>query len=700
VEVRGKLPEKITCPDTGIVIKTGQEGGTVPSKSMFTCQADTCGQSHDIREAIAQTGKNGPMAMYAVQGYCPYCDKEGQAYNGRFFAPVRDTARYDAALKEWNQRKNADLAGYWPTSEVPFGFMTGMANGDIRKAHGFTHWWKMFNPRQLLVHAALLRLIAQHRDPDIQDFVLGAFQPFLRNECMFAFWHRARDHFAPAMSNSNYHPKDGSIEVGAFSKVGYGPWPSTTTNIPLSLDWMARPWDLVHNGRLASANGSLAHHLSGVSEKAFCGDPLGCNEALACQSASAQLTCGSSTELMTIESKSYDLVITDPPFGGLLHYSELADFFYVWLRLVLKDRYPEYFTAEYTPKALEAVANKARHDNPDEFYQRLLTECWREANRILKPGGLLAFTFHHSEDAPWVSVLESLFEAGFFLVATYPIRSDETKGTGQFGSKMIEYDIIHVCRKRQTEPTPISWAKLRRQVLHDVRDLTDLLEHHSEEGLPEADLQVIRRGKALEYFSRHYGKVFKDQDTPMTVLEALLGINQLLDEEAGGIKEAPPHNAEPFTRMLLRLFDGKAELPRDQMQKFLRGSGSAPSDFVDRGWVEEKKKIFYLISPVELAQRWIGKQRRTMTSDYDQAMFLIGACFEGSGINANETLNNPNFKPHPALSALLTWFKTHGADSRTRNAAVMASQLYRNWEAKNQPKVEALLPFMLDEEEA
>lgn len=69
--------------------------------------------------------------------------------------------------------------------------------------------------------------------------------------------------------------------------------------------------------------------------------------------------------------------------------------------------------------------------SPDRFYQRLLTACWREANRILKPGGILAFTFHHSEDEPWVAVLESLFEAGFYLEATYPIRSDETKGRGR-----------------------------------------------------------------------------------------------------------------------------------------------------------------------------------------------------------------------------------------------------------------------------
>jgi putative DNA methylase len=75
------------------------------------------------------------------------------------------------------------------------------------------------------------------------------------------------------------------------------------------------------------------------------------------------------------------------------------------------------------------VANKFREpEDPDGFYQRLLTQCWREAHRVLKPSGILAFTFHHSEDEPWVAVLESLFDAGYYLEATYPIRSDETKG--------------------------------------------------------------------------------------------------------------------------------------------------------------------------------------------------------------------------------------------------------------------------------
>ena len=178
-----------------------------------------------------------------------------------------------------------------------------------------------------------------------------------------------------------------------------------------------------------------------------------------------------------------------------------------------------------------------------------------------------------------MAVLESLFDAGYYLEATYPIRSDETKGEGAkpgtFGSQVIEYDIIHVCRKRTEEPTPVSWGRMRREVIADVRNLQAMLENHAKQGLPSADLQVIRRGKALEYFSRHYAKVYVDFDKTIDVREALVGINQLIDEDSSRSKDPPPANAEPMTRQFLRIFDGTAEVARDQMQKFLKGSGIA-----------------------------------------------------------------------------------------------------------------------------
>lgn len=479
------------------------------------------------------------------------------------------------------------------------------------------------------------------------------------------------------MSNNNYHPKSNVVENCVFSVLGRGNWASCVEGVNEGREWATQPWEAVSIESLKRRDPTLAAQLTGKSEKVMSGDPVG----------EVGVYQGSSTDLTHAPSASLDLVITDPPFGGLLHYSELSDFFYVWLRLALKHKYPDYFSADYTPKSLEAVANKAREpEDPDGFYQRLLTQCWREAHRALKPSGILAFTFHHSEDEPWVAVLESLFDAGYYLEATYPIRSDETKGEGEFGSKTIEYDIIHVCRKRTEEPKPVSWGRMRREVMADVRQLQSMLENHAKEGLPAADIQVIRRGKALEYFSRHYGKVYVDEGRTISVRDALVGINQLIDEDADKGKEAPPVNAEPITRQFLRTFGAAPELKRDQLQKFLKGSITTPDEFVQRGWCAEKNKVFTRTDALDFAREWQGKHRRKLTSDLDQALVLIGACFDGSGINASDTLKNENFKPHVALKPLLEWLHRNGPDQATRNAASRAVSIHNAWQASQAPQ--------------
>lgn len=682
LEVRGLLPDVVTCPETKVTFSTSKEGGTVPKKSSYTCGA--CGTVQGVLETVKATGKTGPMAGYAIQGYTPKGAEKGDAYNGRFFAPYDITlaAQYDAAQREWDARKDVDLADYWPRSEVPFGFMTHMNNGGIPN-HGFTHWWTMFNPRQLLVHAQLLKAIVTlgGYSWESREYVLGAFQQYLRNQSLFTLWNVKADKLEPMFANNNYHPKSTVIENCVFANLGRGNWASCIEGVLEGREWAAAPWEAVSVETLKRTNPQLAADCSGKSEKVKPGDSL--VPATVCQ--------GSSTELTQLKDSSIDLIITDPPFGGLLHYSELSDFFYVWLRLVLKAKYPYIFGAEFTPKAMEVVANRAREpEDSDGFYQRLLTQCWREAHRLLKPSGILAFTFHHSEDEPWVAVLESLFDAGYYLEATYPIRSDETKGEGAkpgtFGSQTIEYDIIHVCRKRTEEPKPVSWGRMRREVMADVRQLQAMLENHAKEGLPAADIQVIRRGKALEYFSRHYGKVYVDEGRAISVKDALVGINQLIDEDADKGKEPPPVNAEPMTRQFLRTFDGKTEIARDQLQKFLKGSITTPDEFVQRGWCSEKSKIFTVVDPLDFARDWQGKHKRKLTSDLDQALVLIGACYDGSGINASDTLKNENFKPHVALKPLLEWLSRRAANPSARNAASRAVSIFNNWAVTQAPK--------------
>lgn len=680
LEVRGALPDEVTDPETGVTF--APEKGTVPKKSHYACSA--CGTVQDVLTTIKATGKTGPLAAYAVLGYAPKRDAAGKPYGGRFFAnyDAAHARQYDAAFAEWDARKDTDLKDYWPRSEVPFGFMTSMNNGGIPN-HGYTHWWTMFNAKQLLIVAQILKAIVTlgRYDASVREYVLAVFQNYVRYQNSFCFWHVGKDHIVPHMSNNNYHPKSTIVENSVFPPTGMGNWHSCTEPLFAAAEWRGNPWDTVSVANLARVIPTLADSFSSKGDKAFPGDPM----------LGATTHCGSSTELAYAPTASLDMVITDPPFGGLLHYSELSDFFYVWLRLALKDKYPDQFTADNTPKSLEAVANRAREpEDPDGFYQRLLTQCWREAHRALKPGGILAFTFHHSEDEPWVAVLESLFDAGYYLEATYPIRSDETKGEGSkpgtFGSQTIEYDIIHVCRKRTEEPKPVSWGRMRREVMADVRQLQAMLENHAKEGLPAADIQVIRRGKALEYFSRHYGKVYVDEGRTISVRDALVGINQLIDEDADKGKEAPPVNAEPISRQFLRTFGHAAELKRDQLQKFLKGSITTPDEFVQRGWCAEKNKVFTRTDALDFAREWSGKHRRRLTSDLDQALVLIGACVDGSGINASDTLKNDNFKPHVALKPLLEWLHRNGPDQTTRNAASRAVSIYNAWHASQAPQ--------------
>ncbi|MGB8344819.1 MAG: hypothetical protein WCD86_08040, partial [Ktedonobacteraceae bacterium] len=515
---------------------------------------------------------------------------------------------------------------------------------------------------------------------DVREQALGAFQQYLRNQNMFAFWNIAADKLEPMFANPHYHPKSLIIENAVFSNLGRGTWISAAETVQAGLDWCRSPWE------------SFVPVMAQKGVKLEVGDSLNPSKQ--------RISVSSATEL-PMESHTFDLVITDPPFGDNVFYADLADFFYVWLRIPLLRWYvgrPEadQFRATHTPRALEAITNRAEHPDTrsevekqmrvrlpaDEFYQQTLTACWREAYRTLKPGGLLAFTFHHSADEPWVDVLASLFDAGFILVATYPIRSDESKGeTGQFGSKKIEYDIIHVCRKRTEEPTTVSWARMRAWVKDEVANLRRMLELYRDEQLPEADIRVILRGKALEYYSRYYGQVLTGAHESLSIRDALIGINQLLDDTSEGGGPTPPASAHPITRLFLTVFHGRSSLKRDDLSKFLRGNIVPPEEFLERGWVTEAHKIVRVVTIPERFRelRKPGRRRDTISFDLDQAHFLIGAALPGSGVDIQRELNEQSMSLHPSVEPLLKWYSETSEDPAICDAAARAQRLVNAW---------------------
>ncbi|MDR1607841.1 MAG: DUF1156 domain-containing protein [Deltaproteobacteria bacterium] len=711
------LPREIELAD-GSRLQT--RTATVPSQSHFICQ--NCGKKQDILESVRPMGHTAPVAAYALQCHCPQCEAEGYSYNGRYFKPVEleDARRLIATEREWVDHKDTNLNDYWPKSELLPAFMTHKLNGGIPN-WGYTHWWKMFNPRQLLVHARLTRAIMEASKVqwplDVREQALGALQQYLRNQNMFVFWNLTYDKIEPMLSNANYHPKQQVIENCVFHKIGRGNWESCAQKVVDGAIWARTPWELVVNTKDSGLSNSV---------KVKTEEPL---------QIGTSIFCGSSTDLSTLNCASFDLVITDPPFGNNVFYADLADFFYVWLRLPLLKWYqglPErgYFEPARTPRALEAIDNsferpddreayeqkrfltkaivekareltgnkelKVNDPNPlyrpqpsSDFYQNTLTACWAEAARLLKPGGLMAFTFHHSADAPWVDVLEALFSAGYLLVATYPIRSDETKGaTGAFGSRKIEYDIIHVCRKRLEKPKAASWARMRQWVKDEAARLKELLEISHGKNLPESDLLVILRGKALEFYSRHYGQVFKGSGQELDVREALLGINLLLDDHLtsknGSGQRRPPEEAEPTSRLLLRLFQSRRSIPRDELHKTLRGTGISQGDIEARGWIRVVGTKVHMI-PIAERFKYLnapGRNRKVLATDLDQAHFLIGAATPNSKIDITDELNRESFKIKRSVDSILDWYAQTDFDLEVQQAAKLALDLVRHWRAK------------------
>lgn len=272
---------------------------------------------------------------------------------------------------------------------------------------------------------------------------------------------------------------------------------------------------------------------------------------------------------------SPDIVITDPPYAGNVNYSELADFFYVWLRLLLSKAYP-HFSPETTPKAEEIIENHTRGKTVKD-YEEGLTEVWKKCYDKLDNDGVMVFTFHHAEGSAWESLLESLCNAGFVIEAIYPILGEAESSLHLQDKQAISYDLIHVCKKRNGngETKKRSWAGVRQEIRKKAREEIQLIEagRYGSEKLSPADLNIILIGKCLELYSKHYGAIVDHNGDVVPIQQALTSIRMMVEQLVTTQQPLPSEleHIDPISYVYLTCLCDRMEIQSDEVHKSTRG---------------------------------------------------------------------------------------------------------------------------------
>ena len=149
----------------------------------------------------------------------------------------------------------------------------------------------------------------------------------------------------------------------------------------------------------------------------------------------------------------FDAVLIDPPYYFSVMYSDLSDFFYVWLKRSVGHLYPEHFVTPWTPKAQEIVQNRCRpglrgHITEEDFDRRL-GNALSEVARVVKPDGVVAIVFAHTDVKAWEKLLLALRVAGLGVTTSWPIRSEMAGRPVAHVKAALRSSVVLVCRPLQ-----------------------------------------------------------------------------------------------------------------------------------------------------------------------------------------------------------------------------------------------------------
>jgi adenine-specific DNA methylase len=510
----------------------------------YTCRS--CGQKYGIVDAIQEQG-GFDTRLYGLEYYCPTCDENDEekgkirSYKG---IQERDIELTEKAKQRWEESE--ELREYIPDENIPLGIKTDSAafEGSIGGGfnvlrHGYDEWADMFNERQLFALATLLKSIDELNDQNAKEYLLLAVSDALRTNCMMVSYDPTRNGMGDIFRSNSFNPPLYPAENNVWgSEYGRGTFKSS--------------WEMVKSGVEYGRNPTDRVVTDGSPEET---EPFDTRVG-----ENFSLRLGDARTIPT--ENEYDAVITDPPYYDNVIYSELSDFFYIWLKILLEDEY-EGFSDEKTPRTESIVANPAVGKGAEEFEDEI-TQAFAVVRDALKNDGILTFTYHHADSESWGELLNAICEVGFEVTATYPITADISKLPAKLGKgDSVSFDIIVVARPIE-ETAPASWKSLRREIYRTARRTRQQLEENRD--LSRGDIGVMEMGACFREYSHHHGKVQRDGE--------IMDAKEVVQEIYGIIQEAGDIGVED---VFLDLLDS-ADPSFDDVNKLCRGTSATPEE--------------------------------------------------------------------------------------------------------------------------
>lgn len=135
-----------------------------------------------------------------------------------------------------------------------------------------------------------------------------------------------------------------------------------------------------------------------------------------------------STTSSKLPSESQDYIFLDPPFGANLNYSELNFLWESWFKVT-------------THNEKEAIQNNVQGKELED-YRQLMSQCFNDAYRILKPGRWMTVEFSNTKSAVWNSIQSSLTEAGFVVANVAALDKKQGSFKAVTSNTAVKQDLV------------------------------------------------------------------------------------------------------------------------------------------------------------------------------------------------------------------------------------------------------------------